>query len=73
MAQAAQKELDFRAQIDQQIARVKRQLIDLGASPSIQITKGDSQEVVNLRLKLRKLQQERESEPHPVSATSSRG
>jgi hypothetical protein len=73
MTQAAKKELAFRQQMSERIAETKQQLIDLGVSPSIQITKQDSEQVVNLRLKLRKLQQQAQSEPHPVSATSSRG
>jgi len=67
MRGAADAELERRAALEEEIARVKGELSALGAAPDVRHRAGDAEEVTALRDELRRLRQELEAEQHPAS------
>lgn len=72
MREAADAELEFRAQVAERIQEIKQRLARLGTQPDARMRAGDTVEITSLRLELKRLQDRLRGEVHPASATSRR-
>jgi len=72
MQDAARSELKARDEAQAHMDKIKKRLADLGQTPDIRIRNADTQEIKNLRTKLRNWKAHERMEIHPASALSRR-